>query len=150
DRIFDQNTTTASLTQMGKVMGKDSVKVVDDTTVEFAIDVPNTLLLGNMAQYGHAILNPNVVKPQMTKPDPAAHEWLKGNTKGNETGPYLLESWKPGVEFVLARNPNYYGEPAKTERVVYRIVPDPSTRLTLLKSGTVDVAKDLAPKDLQE
>jgi peptide/nickel transport system substrate-binding protein len=31
--------------------------------------------------------------------------------------------------------------------VVLRIVPDPSTRLTLLKSGDVDIARDLAPLD---
>jgi peptide/nickel transport system substrate-binding protein len=147
DRLFDQNATTAALTRLAKVMSKDSVRVVDNLTVEFTVDVPNTLLLGNMSQYGHAILNPKVVRAQMTDADKSAHEWLKSNTKGNETGPYLLESWKPGVEFVLAKNPNFRGPAPKIERVVLRIVPDPSTRLALLKSGDVDIARDLAPQD---
>src|SRR5206468_3034917 len=121
-----------------------------DSTVEFLIDEPNPLLLDNMAQYGHSILNPRVIQPHMTGDDPAAHEWLKANTQGTESGPYLLESWKPGTEFVLARNPNWWGEPAKIERVIFRIVPYPSTRLTLLKSGAVDIARDIAPKDLAE
>jgi len=147
DRLFDQNATTAALTRMAKVMDKDSVKVIDDRTVEFDISDPNTLVLGNMSQYGHAILNPKVVRPHMTAADPSAHQWLQSNTKGNETGPYLLESWQPGVEFVYARNPYYWGPPAKIARIVFRIVPDPSTRLTLLKSGDVDIARDLAPLD---
>ena len=147
DRLFDQGATTAALTKMAKVMGKDSVRVVDDRAVEFAVADPNPLLLGNMSQYGHSILNPNVVRPHMTAADPSAHEWLKSNTKGTETGPYLLESWQPGVEFVFARNPNFWGRPPRISRVVLRIVPDPSTRLALLKSGDVDIARDLAPLD---
>lgn len=147
DRLYDQNATTAALTRMAKVMDKDSVKVIDARTVEFDISDPNTLVLGNMSQYGHAILNPRVVRPHMTAADPSAHEWLKSNTKGNETGPYLLESWDPGVQFTFARNPYYWGPPAKIARVVLRIVPDPSTRLALLKSGDVDIARDLAPLD---
>ncbi len=148
DRLFDQKSTGAQNISLAKVTSKDSIKVIDDMTVEFTIDEPNTLLFGNMAQFNHSILNPNVVKPHMTAADPYAHEWLKANTKGNETGPYLLESWKPGVEYVLAKNPYWWGEPPKVERVIFRIVPDPSTRLALLKSGAVDIAKDIAPKDL--
>ena len=150
DRLFDQATTAASLTQMAKVSGKDSVRVVDDMTVEFTIDEPNTLLFGNMAQYGHSILNPLALEPHMTEADPTGHEWLKANTAGNETGPYMLESWQPGVEFVLVRNPNWWGEPPRTERVIFRIVPDASTRFSLLQQGEVDIAKDIAPKDLLE
>ncbi len=147
DRLFDQNATTAALTRMAKITDKGSVKVLDDHTVEFDIADPNTLVLGNMSQYGHAILNPRVVRPHMTADDPAAHEWLKSNTKGTESGPYLLESWEPGVQFTFARNPHYWGPPARIARVVFRIVPDPSTRLALLKSGNVDIARDLAPLD---
>lgn len=148
DRVFDQGTTTASLIQMAKVAGKDSVKVVDDLTVEFTIDEPNTLLFGNIAQTGNAILNPKVVQQHMTAADPAAHEYLKANTGGSESGPYVLESWTPGVGFELARNPNWWGDPPQIERVIYRIVPDPTTRLSLLRSGEVDIAKELAPRDL--
>lgn len=150
DRIFDQGTTTAVLTQLAEVSGKDSVKVIDDHTIEFTVDKPNTLLFGNLAQYGHSILNPKVVEPHMTEADPAAHEWLSTNTAGNETGPYMLESWQPGVEFVLVANPNWHGEPAKTNRLIFRVVPDPSTRLSLLRSGEVDIARDIAPRDLQD
>ncbi|MBI3980336.1 MAG: ABC transporter substrate-binding protein [Chloroflexi bacterium] len=150
DRIFDTNTTAATLNKIAQITSKDSVKIIDDSTVEMTIDKPNPLVLGNLALAGNAILNPKVIKPYMTAADPQAREWLKANTKGTEAGPYLLESWKPGVEWVLAKNPNWWGRQPQIERIVYRVVPDPSTRLTLLKSGAVDIAKDLAFKDLRE
>src|SRR5688500_5652252 len=93
DRIYDQQGVTPFLMSMAAVPDKDHVQVVDERTIEVTVDTANTLLLGNMAQFGHSILNPNVVQPQMTEADPYAHEWLKANTEGTEQGPFRLESW---------------------------------------------------------
>ncbi len=147
DRMFDSKSTSATLHRIAQIISKDSVRVTDDHTVEFAIEKPNPLVLGTLA-LGALILNPRVVKPNMTAADPYAHEWLKANSKGTEAGPYMLESWQPGVQFALARNPNWWGRPPKTDRIVYRIVPDPITRVSLLRSGAVDVAEDIAFKDV--
>ena len=62
---------------MAAVPDADHVQVVDERTIEMTLDTPNTLLFGNMAQFGNSILNPNVVEPHMTAEDPYAHEWLK-------------------------------------------------------------------------
>jgi len=147
DRLFGQQGVTAFLTSMAAVTGPDSVHVIDDTTVAFDIDTPNTLLLGNMAQFGHSILNPNVVEPHMTEDDPWAHEWLRNNTGGTESGPYVIESWDRGNEIVLARNPNYWGT-VENDRVILKIIPDPSSRLAQLRAGAIDVAVDIPTKDL--
>src|SRR5207244_11454985 len=56
-------------------------------------------------------------------------------------------SGQPALGFGLARTPILWGRPPRISRVVLRIVPDPSTRLALLKSGDVDIARDLAPLD---
>lgn len=147
DRIFGQNGVTAALTRMAAVDGPDSIKVIDDTTVEFTLSTPNNLLFGNMAQFGHAILNPNVVKPHMTNDDPWAHEWLSANTTGTESGPYMIESREPGNQIVLVRNPYYWGE-VKNEKVILKIIPDASSRLAQLRAGAVDIAYDIPTKDL--
>lgn len=149
DRIFDQNEVTAALSAMASVTDKNHVTVVDPLTVQIAVDTPNTLLFGNMAQFGHSILNPKVVKPNMTAEDPYAHEWLKNNTQGNEAGPYTLAAHTPGDGWVLQRNPNYWGEPAKTERVIFKIIPDASSRLAQLLSGSVDIAYDIPTSELK-
>jgi peptide/nickel transport system substrate-binding protein len=149
DRIYDQNGVTPFLMSMAAVPSKDHVTVVDDLTIQIAVDTPNTLLLGNIAQFGHSILNPNVVQPHMTEADPFAHEWLKTNTAGTEQGPFRLESWEPGNQWVMVRNENYHGEAPKLERVIFKVIPDASSRLAQLQSGAVDMAYELPKQDLQ-
>jgi peptide/nickel transport system substrate-binding protein len=149
DRIFDQQGVTPFLLSMAKVPDKDHVKVIDDRTIQFLVDEPNTLLLGNMAQFGHSILNPNVVKPHMTADDPYAHEWLKANTAGTEQGPFRLESWEPGNQWVLVPNENYYGEKPKLKRIIFKVIPDPSSRLAQLQSGAVDIAYEISTTDIK-
>src|SRR5262249_3960177 len=69
DRIFDQNGVTAALTGMAAVAGKSSITVVNPTTVKFKLKQANTLLFGNMAQFGHSILDPKVVQEHATAKD---------------------------------------------------------------------------------
>lgn len=149
DRIFGQGGVTAFLTGMAAVDGADAVRLVDDHTIEFDISTPNTLLLGNMAQFGHSILNPNVVQPFMTDEDPWAHEWLQNNTAGTESGPYMLENWDRGNQIVLVRNPNYWNTDAvQNDRIILQIIPDASNRLAQLRAGAVDIAIDIPTKDI--
>jgi peptide/nickel transport system substrate-binding protein len=149
DRIFKQNGVTAALTQMAAVQSNSAVKVVNPTTVTFDLTKANTLLLGNMAQFGHSILNPKVVQPHQTSADPYAHNWLSSNVDGTAQGPFVLQSWQHGSQWVLAKNPNYYGQKPKVDRVIFKIIPNASSRLALLKSGAVDIAYDLPLKDIK-
>jgi peptide/nickel transport system substrate-binding protein len=149
DRIYDQNGVTPFLMKMAAVPDKDHVKVVDAKTIQITVDTPNTLLLGNMAQFGHSILDPKVVQPHMTTDDPYAHEWLKSHTEGTEQGPFKLESWEPGNQWVLVPNPNYWGEQPKLKRIIFKVIPDPSSRLAQLQSGAVDIAYELATTDIK-
>ncbi len=149
DRIFGQGGITAFLTGMAAVNSAEAVRLVDDLTIEFDIATPNTLLFGNMAQFGHSILNPNVVQPFMTDDDPWAHEWLANNTAGTESGPYLLERWERGNQIVLAKNPNYWNADAvQNDRVILQIIPDASSRLAQLQAGAVDIAIEIPTRDI--
>jgi peptide/nickel transport system substrate-binding protein len=55
------------------------------------------------------------------------------------SGPYRLESWSPGREFVLSRNPHHWGAPPAYARARFRVVPDDAQRLALLERGQTDV-----------
>jgi peptide/nickel transport system substrate-binding protein len=55
----------------------------------------------------------------------------------------VLEKWEPGVETVLVRNPNFWGEPAKMERVIFRNVAEAATQKIQLEAGDIDIAMDL-------
>ena len=55
-------------------------------------------------------------------------------------GPYRFVSYKPGVELVLEANEQYWRKPASVKTLVFRVIPDESTRLAALKRGELDVA----------
>jgi peptide/nickel transport system substrate-binding protein len=149
DRIFAQNGVTAALTAMAAVKSGSAVKVINPTTVQFDLTKANSLLFGNMAQFGHSILDPKVVQPHETKKDPYAHDWLSTNIDGTAQGPFILDSWQHGSQWVLKANPNYYGSKPKVDQVIFKIIPNASSRLALLKSGAVDIAYDLPLKDIK-
>ncbi|MEO6914051.1 MAG: peptide ABC transporter substrate-binding protein [Candidatus Baltobacteraceae bacterium] len=53
-------------------------------------------------------------------------------------GPYMFVKWARGDRLVYTANPRYWrGEP-KIRRLNIRIVPDPSTNLTLIGAGEID------------
>ncbi len=55
------------------------------------------------------------------------------------TGPYKLEKFDEANKTVtLVRNDSYWGEKAKTAKLVFKIIPDESTRRQELEAGSID------------
>jgi peptide/nickel transport system substrate-binding protein len=54
-------------------------------------------------------------------------------------GPYRFVSFAPGVELVLEAFDQYWRKTPAVKRLVFRVIPDPSTRLAALKRGEVDL-----------
>jgi peptide/nickel transport system substrate-binding protein len=55
-------------------------------------------------------------------------------------GPYKFVSFKPGVELTLEAHEQYWRKIPAMKTLVFRHIPDESTRLAALKRGEVDVA----------
>ena len=55
-------------------------------------------------------------------------------------GPYKFVSQTPGIELVLEANESYWRKVPHVKRLVFKSVPDPSTRMAMLKRGEVDLA----------
>ncbi len=53
-------------------------------------------------------------------------------------GPYRFVSWSRGDRLVYAPNPTYWRGAPRIRRLDVRIVPDPGTNFTLLRSGELD------------
>lgn len=53
-------------------------------------------------------------------------------------GPFTFVSWKRGERLVYEANPHYWRGTPKVRRLEIRIVPDPGTNLTLLRSDAID------------
>ena len=55
-------------------------------------------------------------------------------------GPYKFVSFTPGVEVVLEAFDQYWRKTPSVKRLVFKVIPDESTRLAALKRGEVDIA----------
>jgi peptide/nickel transport system substrate-binding protein len=55
-------------------------------------------------------------------------------------GPYKFVSHTPGVELVMEAHEGYWRKMPSVKRLVYKSVPEATTRLAMLKRGEVDVA----------
>ena len=59
-------------------------------------------------------------------------------------------SHKPGIELVMEANESYWRKVPSVKRLVYKVVPEPTTRVAMLKRGEVDVAYLLEVPQAQE
>jgi peptide/nickel transport system substrate-binding protein len=65
-------------------------------------------------------------------------------------GPYKFVSHTPGVELVMEAVENYWRKVPHVKRLILKSIPDPTTRLAMLKKGEVDVAYDLDVPSAEE
>jgi peptide/nickel transport system substrate-binding protein len=54
-------------------------------------------------------------------------------------GPYKFVSFNPGVELVMEAYDQYWRKTPSVKRLVFKVIPDESTRLAALKRGEVDI-----------
>jgi len=55
-------------------------------------------------------------------------------------GPYKFVSFNPGVELVMEAFDGYWRKTPTVKRLVWKVIPDETTRLAALKRGEVDIA----------
>jgi peptide/nickel transport system substrate-binding protein len=65
------------------------------------------------------------------------------------SGPYRLRSWQRGVQIVLDANDSYWRGKPPFATVIFRPVPDVSTRVADLRAGRADIVRGLSPDDAQ-
>jgi len=75
------------------------------------------------------------------------HLFDKGNFNKNPygrkpvgTGPYKFVKWETGREIVLEKNEDYWGEKPELERIVFKIINDPTVAFQVLKRGDLDLS----------
>jgi len=69
------------------------------------------------------------------------------NLKPLGSGPYMLREWQKGVRATLDANDSYWRGKPPFKTVVFRAVPDVSTRVADLKTGNADLIRLLPPDD---
>jgi peptide/nickel transport system substrate-binding protein len=112
-------------------IGPESVKIVDDYTVEITPSRPNLRLIQQITHPNYSIIAPGS--------DPTK--------KPIGTGPFMFVEYVKGERIVVERNANYWGEQAKLAKITFRFIPDDNTRALALKAGEVQLIYD-APREL--
>ena len=118
------------------------IKAVDTGRLLVRFDSPSPTRLAELNQ-GH-ILPRHRWRELPAESWRSSGEWFRDNLV--VSGPFRLADWQPDQQIVLERNPAYYraGFP-RLDRVVFRIIPEPSNRLTQLLAGAVDFVAAVPP-----
>ncbi len=107
-------------------------------TVRFRLRQPYAPFLSNLAMFTASIVAPSGF---------ATHgEESYRHPVG--TGPFRFRRWEPGERLVLERNPDYWREGAKVDRLVFVPVADNTLRLLQVEKAAVQVADEPNPHDL--
>ncbi len=109
----------------------DSIETPDENTVEFRFKEPYAPLLLQLDVTEAPIVARHVYEGTDPLENPA-------NLDPVGTGPFELESYRPGAEVRLTRNPDYFKVDLPfLEEVVMRIVPEPGNQVVALEAGEI-------------
>lgn len=132
---LDRVITTASPRQSQLNM-VDRVDVVDDLTIRITLKYPTSEFLPALT-WGVWIVSKDAV-------DRYGQDY--GTAAAVGTGPYRLVEWVKGSHAVLERFDGYWGPKALIDRIILRVIPEPSVRALSLERGEVQLAQ-LEPTD---
>ncbi len=124
--MVDPKTPTA---YAGDFLMVKEVRKIDDYTVDVIYKEPFSPALSS---WGLSILPSHILKR------------CKDITKSSlilkpvGTGPYRLKKWTPGLSTELTYNPDYFMGRPYIDRVIFRVIPDPTTMFMELHLGNVD------------
>ena len=101
------------------------VEAVDASTVKITLSAPNGSLLFNLA-WGDVV----IVAPESI-------ENIKQAPVG--TGAFKFANWVQGDNITLEKNADYWGTPAKLDKVTFKFISDPTAAFAAVMAEDVDV-----------
>jgi len=116
-----------------------SIEAVDEFTVKMTLCVPDPAFPSKIAFVSFGI------QPSEYLESTGGNGELLEKPIG--TGPYMVESWERGNQLVLKAFPDYWGDKALTDNLVFRWGTESAQRLLELQSETVDGIDNVGPDD---
>jgi len=115
----------------------ERMEKVDDFTVKLVLKKPNVSILTSLALYRVSIVSPaNAEKYQ---------EDAFKNPCG--TGPFKFVEWIKDDHVTLEANEDYWQKRASLDKLIFKVIPDPSARLMALEVGEVQGMEFPNPAD---
>jgi peptide/nickel transport system substrate-binding protein len=113
----------------------DRMEKIDDYTVKLVLKRPNASIMTSLAMF-----TVNVVSP--TNAEKYKEDAFK-NPCG--TGPFKFVEWVKDDHITLEANEDYWRERASLDKLIFKVIPDPSARLMALEVGEVHGIEHLDP-----
>jgi len=121
ERAIAPDSTNAKKAQFEAI---ESVKKVDDTTVEVTLKRPT----------GNFLFNMGLGDASIVAPESAADN--KSHPIG--TGPFKFDKWVKGDRVELVENPDYWGTKPALKSATFKFISDPAAATAALLAGDVD------------
>jgi peptide/nickel transport system substrate-binding protein len=135
DRILDPKMRVPLRFAFGMV--KECVKI-DDYTVALKLKYPFAPLIPSLSMSLASPISPAAIDKY--------GEDVRQNPVG--AGPYILQEWVKGDRVVMVRNENYWGEKPTVAKIIWKIVPEATTREAMLRAGQIDICYKPLPSNV--
>ena len=136
DVLFSLERAKASPKMSQDLYMIESFEKVDDRTLKINTLYDAGNLLHKLASGGVAIINKK------------AFEEDENNIIG--TGMFKLKEWVAGEKLVLERNEFFKDSKSNIDTLVVKFVPEANSRMIMLETGEIDLARDLLPLDFKK
>lgn len=115
------------------------VQIVDELTFKVITHAPEPSLFHRLSRLGSGILPSKYIEEN-------GWDHFLANPVG--TGPYQFKEWVRDDRIVFTPYDNYYdGKVEEWDELVFRVIPENSTRVSELLTGGVDIAVNVPPAD---
>jgi len=112
-------------------------KKIDDYTVKLVLKRPNVSILTSLALYQVSMVSPT--NAEKYKEDAFKHPC--------GSGPFKFVEWVKDDYITLEANEDYWEERASLDKLIFKVIPDPSARLMALEVGEVQGIEYPNPAD---
>lgn len=120
------------------------IKVVDKDHIEFNLANPDAGILGYIAWMGTYVMPKHLYEGK---------DWLTNpvNQKPVGTGPFKFVEHKSGDSVVIEKNPDFFGDKAKVDKIIFKIMPDQMSAYQAWLADEVDETRlDVPSTDLEK
>ncbi len=117
----------------------EEVKIIDDLNFQIISKEPDPMLLSRISRQASGILPKDYIEE---------NGWDHFKKSPIGSGPYKFVEWKRDNQVVLEKNEDYFnGVDLDWDQVVFRAIPEDSTRVAELLTDGIDIVANVPPND---
>jgi peptide/nickel transport system substrate-binding protein len=113
----------------------EKVEAIDPHTVRFTLKEPYAPFLSALALFNCAIVSPTAFASEGKDADGRYKYNFAQRPVGS--GPFVFESWEKDAQLTLRANKDYWGGAPHVDKLIFKPIVDPQTRLKELEAGSI-------------